>query len=155
MNVSILIHLLIIYHRQLMYKIIIILSLVRFLLLGEKVPQADRPSLMSYLKKANLPLGDSSQLLAMLYDSLSKDAKKFGFSKFHGYSDGVLQTLETSSGGGVGPQLKTILDKVKDSNELTGDDAKMRIDIVLRDLSDQGSSLNTDLRRLLPLRFTH
>ncbi|XP_066602393.1 neurofilament heavy polypeptide [Prorops nasuta] len=126
----------------------------RFNLLGEKVTQVPRPSLSNYLKRANIPASGSLQQLAGLYDSLSKDARKQGFGKFAGYSDEVLLALESSSEGGIGPQLKTLLDKIVERNELTRDEASNKTMIVLRDLDDPASQLTKDLRRILPLRFT-
>jgi len=122
--------------------------------LGEKVSQVPRPSLNSYLKRAKVPARPALQQLANLYDALSKDARKQGFARFAGYSDEVLKTLHSSAEGGVGPQLKKLLEKVVERNELTRDDAKIRTSQALCDLDDPASALNKDLRRLLPLRYT-
>ncbi|XP_025160834.1 cell wall protein DAN4 isoform X2 [Harpegnathos saltator] len=126
----------------------------RFTLLGEKVAQVPRPSLNSYLRRTKVPPSRALQQLANLYDALSKDARKQGFARFTGYSDEVLQALQSSAEGGVGPQLKTLLEKVVERSELTRDDAKSRTTEALRDLDDPASALNKDLRRLLPLRYT-
>ncbi|XP_011266262.1 uncharacterized protein LOC105257379 [Camponotus floridanus] len=126
----------------------------RFTLLGEKVSQVPRPSLNSYLKRAKVPARPALQQLANLYDALSKDARKQGFARFAGYSDEVLKTLHSSAEGGVGPQLKKLLEKVVERNELTRDDAKIKTSQALCDLDDPASALNKDLRRLLPLRYT-
>ncbi|XP_020300842.1 uncharacterized protein LOC109864233 [Pseudomyrmex gracilis] len=126
----------------------------RFTLLGEKVAQVPRPSLNSYLRRTKVPPRPALQQLASLYDALSKDARKQGFARFAGYSNEVLKTLESSAEGGIGPQLKQLLKKVVERNELTRDDAKTKTSQALRDLDDPGSALNMDLRRLLPLRFT-
>ncbi|XP_024939764.1 uncharacterized protein LOC107266652 isoform X2 [Cephus cinctus] len=125
----------------------------RFTLLGEKVVQVPRPSLAGYLRRAKIPPRASLQQLATLYDALSKDARKQGFAKFSGYSNDVLETLVSSAGGGVGPQLKTLLEKTVTKNELTREDSKARTNLVLKELEDSGSVLSTDLRRLVPLRF--
>lgn len=130
------------------------LSRGRFTLLGEKVAQVPRPSLNSYLRRTKVPPRPALQQLASLYDALSKDARKQGFARFAGYSDEILKTLESSAEGGIGPQLKQLLKKVVERNELTRDDAKTKTSQALRDLDDPGSALNMDLRRLLPLRFT-
>ncbi|KAG7206125.1 hypothetical protein KM043_003518 [Ampulex compressa] len=126
----------------------------RFTLLGEKVTQVPRPSLSSYLRRAKVPASASLQQLAALYDALSKDARKQGFGRYSGYSDQVLETLRTSAEGGIGPQLRVILGKVMERNELTKEDAKMKTSQALRDLDEPSSSLSKDLRRLLPLRYT-
>ncbi|XP_072749712.1 uncharacterized protein Impe3 isoform X2 [Anoplolepis gracilipes] len=126
----------------------------RFTLLGEKVSQVPRPSLNSYLKRTKVPARPALQQLANLYDALSKDARKQGFARFAGYSDEILKNLHSSAEGGVGPQLKKLLEKVIERNELTRDDAKIKTSQALRDLDDPASALNKDLRRLLPLRFT-
>ncbi|XP_012273684.1 uncharacterized protein LOC105696084 [Orussus abietinus] len=125
----------------------------RFSQLGEKVVQVPRPSLTNYLKRTNVPLKASLQQLASLYDALSKDARKQGFAKYAGYSDDVMKFLESSSEGGVGPQLKRILTKITEKQELTREDAKMKTGVVLRDLDDPGSILNRDLKLVVPLRF--
>lgn len=112
-----------------------------------------RPSLSGYLRRAKVPPGRALQQLAGLYDAFSKDARKQGFARFAGYSDEVLTTLQSTAEGGVGPQLKRLLEKVVERNELTRDDAKTRASEALRDLDNPASALNKDLRRLLPLRY--
>ncbi|CAD1469775.1 unnamed protein product, partial [Heterotrigona itama] len=126
----------------------------RFTRLGEKVTQVPRPSLNSYLRRSKVRPSATLQQLANLYDSLSKDARKQGFGKYTGYSDEVLNTLETSAEGGIGPQLKKILSKMLEQNELTRDDARMRTSQAIRDLDNPSSILNKDLRPLLPLRYS-
>lgn len=126
----------------------------RFTLLGEKVTQVPRPSLNSYLRRSKVPPKPAIQQLANLYDALSKDARKQGFARFAGYSDDVLTTLQSSAEGGVGPQLKRLLEKVVVRNELTRDDAKKNASQALRDLDNPASALSKDLRCLLPLRYT-
>ncbi|XP_016905698.2 uncharacterized protein LOC107993669 [Apis cerana] len=126
----------------------------RFTRLGEKVTQVPRPSLTSYLRRSKVPPSATLQQLANLYDSLSKDARKQGFGKYTGYSDEVLNTLETSAEGGIGPQMKKILSKVLERNELTREDARMRASQAVRDLDNPSSMLNKDLRAVLPLRYS-
>ncbi|KAK9300025.1 hypothetical protein QLX08_007143 [Tetragonisca angustula] len=126
----------------------------RFTRLGEKVTQVPRPSLNSYLRRSKVRPSATLQQLANLYDSLSKDARKQGFGKYTGYSDEVLNTLETSAEGGIGPQLKKILSRMLEQNELTRDDARMRTSQAIRDLDNPSSVLNKDLRPLLPLRYS-
>lgn len=122
-------------------------------MLGEKVTQVPRPSLSSFLKRSKVPLKTSLQQLALLYDSLNRDARKQGYSKYAGYSDQVLKTLESSAGGGAGEQLKTLLEKTLELNELTRDEAKAKATEVIRDLNNPGSEMSRDLRRALPLRY--
>ncbi|XP_076761525.1 ecdysone-inducible gene E3 [Xylocopa sonorina] len=126
----------------------------RFTRLGEKVTQVPRPSLSSYLRRSKVPPSATLQQLASLYDSLSKDARKQGFGKYTGYSDEVLNTLETSAEGGIGPQLKKILAKLLERNELTREDARTRTSQAIRDLDNPSSVLSKELRRLLPLRYS-
>ncbi|CAL7939012.1 unnamed protein product [Xylocopa violacea] len=126
----------------------------RFTRLGEKVTQVPRPSLSSYLRRSKVPPSATLQQLASLYDSLSKDARKQGFGKYTGYSDEVLNTLETSAEGGIGPQLKKILAKLLERNELTREDARTRTSQAVRDLDNPSSILSKELRRLLPLRYS-
>ncbi|XP_031845749.2 ecdysone-inducible gene E3 isoform X1 [Nomia melanderi] len=126
----------------------------RFTRLGERVTQVPRPSLTSYLRRAKVPPSATLQQLANLYDSLSKDARKQGFGKYTGYSDEVLNTLETSAEGGVVPQLRKILDKVLERNELTREDARTRTTQAVRDLNNPSSALSKELRPLLPLRYS-
>ncbi|XP_017893163.1 uncharacterized protein LOC108632847 [Ceratina calcarata] len=126
----------------------------RFTRLGEKVTQVPRPSLSSYLKRAKVPMSATLLQLANLYDSLSKDARKQGFGKYTGYSDEVLNTLQTSAEGGIGPQMKKILGKVLERNELTRDDAKLRTNQTIRDLDNTSSDISKELRPLLPLRYS-
>lgn len=126
----------------------------RFTRLGEKVTQVPRPSLSSYLRRSKVPPSATLQQLANLYDSLSKDARKQGFGKYTGFSDDVLNTLQSSAEGGIGPQLKKILSKLLERNELTREDARMRTSLAVRDLDNPSSMLNKDLRPLLPLRYS-
>nr|XP_050857718.1 uncharacterized protein LOC127067152 [Vespula vulgaris] len=126
----------------------------RFTMLGEKVTQVPRPSLSNYLKRVKAEPRASLVQLASLYDALGKDARKQGYGKYFGYSDEVLQVLDTSAEGGIGPQLKKLLDKVLERNELTREDAKNRTKLVIRDLEEPASLLSNDLRKLLPLRFS-
>ncbi|KYN18493.1 PREDICTED: histone H3.v1 [Trachymyrmex cornetzi] len=126
----------------------------RFCLLGERVAQVPRPSLNNYLRRSKIPPRPSLQQMANLYDALSKDARKQGFARFAGYTDEVLKILYSSAEGGIGPQLKQLLEKVVEKNELTRDDAKLRTSQALRDLDNPASALSMDLRRLLPLRYT-
>lgn len=100
-----------------------------------------------------MPVRPALQQLANLYDALSKDARKQGFARFAGYSDEILKNLHSSAEGGVGSQLKKLLEKVIERNELTRDDAKIKTSQTLRDLDHPASALNKDLRRLLPLRY--
>uniref|UniRef100_A0A0C9QBJ5 Uncharacterized protein n=1 Tax=Fopius arisanus TaxID=64838 RepID=A0A0C9QBJ5_9HYME len=125
----------------------------RFTMLGEKVAQVPRPSLLAYLKRARITLRCSLEQLAILYDALSKDARRQGFVKFSGYTDEVLGTLETSAEGGIGPQLQRLLEKIVERKEVTRDDTKAKIVEALKDLKEPASNLNRDLRRLLPLKF--
>ncbi|CAD6237511.1 GSCOCG00002350001-RA-CDS [Cotesia congregata] len=125
----------------------------RFTLLGEKVTQVPRPSLSTYLRRSKIPPKCSVQQLALLYDALSKDARKQGFAKFSGYSDEVLKTLKTSAEGGIGPQLQKLLEKILERNDVTRDDAKTKITAMLKELKEPVSEVNKDLRLLLPLRF--
>ncbi|XP_043289931.1 nucleolin 1-like isoform X2 [Venturia canescens] len=127
---------------------------IRFTMIGEKVSQVPRPSLTNYLRKtAKFPLRNSTQELASLYDALSKDARRQGFAQYSGYSDEVLQTLKSSSEGGVGPQIRTLLEKTLERKELTRDDAKAKLLLTLKNLRDPSTVLNRDLRRLVPLRY--
>ncbi|KZC08045.1 hypothetical protein WN55_09108 [Dufourea novaeangliae] len=126
----------------------------RFTRLGERVTQVPRPSLISYLKRARVPPSATLQQLANLYDSLSKDARKQGFGKYTGYSDEVLNTLETSAEGGIVPQLKQLLEKVLERNELMRVDSRNKTRQAIQDLNDPSSSLNKELRPLLPLRYS-
>ncbi|EGI58851.1 hypothetical protein G5I_12965 [Acromyrmex echinatior] len=126
----------------------------RFCLLGERVAQVPRPSLNNYLRRSKVPPRPSLQQMANLYDALSKDARKQGFARFAGYTDEVLKILYSSAEGGIGPQLKQLLEKIVEKNELTRDDAKLRTSQALRDLDNPASALSMDLRRLLPLRYT-
>ena len=126
----------------------------RFCLLGERVAQVPRPSLNNYLRRSKIPPRPSLQQMANLYDALSKDARKQGFARFAGYTDEVLKILYLSAEGGIVPQLKQLLEKVVEKNELTRDDAKLRTSQALRDLDNPASALSMDLIRLLPLRYT-
>ena len=113
-----------------------------------------RPSLNNYLRRSKIPPRPSLQQMANLYDALSKDARKQGFARFAGYTDEVLKILYSSAEGGIVPQLKQLLEKVVEKNELTRDDAKLRTSQALRDLDNPASALSMDLIRLLPLRYT-
>lgn len=112
-----------------------------------------RPSLVAMLRASNATTSPSLRELGELYDALSRDARRQGFSKFAGYSDTVLKSLAESAGGGAGIQLKELLEKTVEQKELTRFDAMSRTKEIIDVLNDDGSRLSTDLRRLLPLRF--
>lgn len=91
--------------------------------------------------------------MASLYDSLSRYLRKLGYAKYAGYSDGVLETLQTSAEGGFGPQIKKLLDEVVKRNEVTREDTKIKIAETLECLKDPNSQFNRDISILLPLHF--
>lgn len=123
-------------------------------MLGEKVTQVPRPSLSNYLKRVKGGPRASLVQLASLYDALGKDARKQGYGKYFGYSDEVLRVLDKSAEDGAGPQLKKLLEKILERNELTREDARNKTKLVIRDLEEPASLLNKDLRYVLPLRFS-
>lgn len=133
----------------------LIIFIFRFTLLGERVDQVPNPSLVAFLRAGNATTNPSLRQLGELYDALSRDARRQGYSKFAGYSEKVLKTLEESSGGGAGVQLKELLNKTVSNKELTRYDSMEKTKETLAVLNDDGSKLSTDLRRLLPLRYVH
>ncbi|XP_044017983.1 endochitinase 2 isoform X2 [Aphidius gifuensis] len=125
----------------------------RFNLLGEKLSQAPRPSLSAHLRKENIFEKCSLHKLALLYDSLSKDARKQGFAKYAGYSDEVLKTLANSSKGGISQQLQILLEKTIEKNNYTREDSKSKAKSILDELKNPTSDIHRDLARLMPLNF--
>lgn len=71
-----------------------------------------------------------------------------------GYSDEVLSTLETSTEGGMASQLKKILEKVIERNELITEEARKTTSQAIRDLNNPSSVFSKELRPLLPLRYS-
>lgn len=124
----------------------------RFTFSYGKVTQVTRPSLSTYLRRNKIP--SELQQLALLYDALSKDARKQGFSKFSGFSDELLKPLEKSAEGGLASQLQFLLEKTLERNEITLADTKTKVREILRQLKDSGSTVNKNFRGLIPLKFT-
>ncbi|XP_046416708.1 uncharacterized protein LOC124177864 isoform X1 [Neodiprion fabricii] len=126
----------------------------RFTLLGERVDQVPNPSLVAFLRAGNATTSPSLLQLSELYDVLSKDARRQGYSKYAGYSDKVLKFLQESSGGEAGVQLRQFLEKAMAANELSRYDSMTKTKQIIAVLKDPGSRLSTDLRnKVLPMRF--
>ncbi|XP_046740218.1 uncharacterized protein LOC124407764 [Diprion similis] len=126
----------------------------RFTLLGERVDQVPNPSLVAFLRAGNTTTSSTLRQMSELYDVMSKDARKQGFAMYAGYSDTVLKFLQETSGGGAGVQLRLLLEKVMEKNELMRYDAIVKTRAMIALLKDPGSRLSTDLRnQVLPMRF--
>ncbi|XP_050679759.1 uncharacterized protein LOC126975767 isoform X2 [Leptidea sinapis] len=100
-------------------------------------------------------LSSSNLRLLLLYDLLSRDAKKQRLSDYTGFSPNVMKDLVDSSSGGAREQLKMALAKMVERNDCTHDYANNRAKEMVTELGQDESKLSSELRYLQPLVYKY
>ncbi|XP_060533360.1 uncharacterized protein LOC132706194 [Cylas formicarius] len=109
--------------------------------------------LLRQLRQKRIPPTRAYVTLLNLYDTLNKEAKRLGLSKFNGYNNAVLKTLVDSSSGTSSDQLKIVLRKLLDNQDSKKPDVVARVREVLQDLEQPSSYINAALKGIPPLKF--
>ncbi|XP_077298871.1 ecdysone-inducible gene E3 [Arctopsyche grandis] len=104
------------------------------------------------LKKA-APTQTLIQMLLM-YDLLSRDAKKQKLNKYQGYTEDLITDLSETSKGTAIEQLKVVLDRMVARGDCTHDFANNRAKDMMKELDKPDSKLSMQVRYLEPLHFT-
>ncbi|CAK1552407.1 unnamed protein product [Leptosia nina] len=98
-------------------------------------------------------LSTSNLRLLLLYDLLSRDAKKQRLSDYSGFSPDVMKALVESSSGGARAQLSMALSKMVDRHDCGHDYANNRAREMVAELAKDESMLSSELRYLQPLVY--
>ncbi|XP_045490671.1 uncharacterized protein LOC111002939 isoform X1 [Pieris rapae] len=98
-------------------------------------------------------LSTSNLRLLLLYDLLSRDAKRQRLSDFSGFSPEVMKSLVESSSGGARAQLSMALSKMVERHDCGHDYANNRSKEMVAELAKDESTLSTALRYLQPLVY--
>ncbi|CAG9126259.1 unnamed protein product [Plutella xylostella] len=105
------------------------------------------------IKAGPSKLSTSSLRLLLLYDLLSRDAKKQRLNDYSGFSDTVIRELATSSNGGAASQLAFALKKMLDRQDCTHEYANNRAREMITELAMNESKLTSEIRNLQPLVY--
>ncbi|XP_022831538.1 uncharacterized protein LOC111360005 isoform X1 [Spodoptera litura] len=100
-------------------------------------------------------LSASNLRLLLLYDLLSRDAKRQRLSDYSGFSPDVMKALVASSSGGVREQLKMALAKMVERHDCGHEYANNRAREMVEELGKDESGISTDLRYLQPLIYSY
>ncbi|CAG4931514.1 unnamed protein product [Colias eurytheme] len=100
-------------------------------------------------------LSSSNLRLLLLYDLLSRDAKKQRLSDYSGFSPDVMKTLVESSSGGARAQLSLALSKMVERHDCGHDYANNRAKEMVAELAKDDSTLSSELRYLQPLVYKY
>ncbi|CAH0696526.1 unnamed protein product [Spodoptera exigua] len=100
-------------------------------------------------------LSASNLRLLLLYDLLSRDAKRQRLSDYSGFSPDVMKALVASSSGGVREQLKMALSKMVERHDCGHEYANNRAREMVEELGKDESGMSTDLRYLQPLVYSY
>ncbi|KAM3957890.1 ecdysone-inducible gene E3 [Aphomia sociella] len=98
-------------------------------------------------------LSSSNLRLLLLYDLLSREAKRQKLSDYVGFSPSVMQSLVASSSGGARAQLSMALSKMVDRNDCGHEYANNRAKEMVTELAKDESKLSSELRYLQPLVY--
>ncbi|XP_045522662.1 uncharacterized protein LOC123713162 isoform X1 [Pieris brassicae] len=98
-------------------------------------------------------LSTSNLRLLLLYDLLSRDAKRQRLSDYSGFSPEVMKSLAESSSGGARAQLSMALSKMVDRHDCGHDYANNRSKEMVAELAKDESTLSAALRYLQPLVY--
>ncbi|XP_032527769.2 uncharacterized protein LOC116778034 isoform X2 [Danaus plexippus] len=98
-------------------------------------------------------LSTSNLRLLLLYDLLSRDAKRQRLSDYSGFSPDVMKNLVESSDGGASEQLRFALSKMVERNDCGNDYANNRAKEMVVELAKAESKLSSELRYLQPLVY--
>ncbi|KAJ8710971.1 hypothetical protein PYW07_008213 [Mythimna separata] len=99
-------------------------------------------------------LSGSNLRLLLLYDLLSRDAKRQRLSDYSGFSPDVMKALVASSSGGAREQLKMALSKMVERHDCGHEYANNRAKEMVEELSKDNSGMSSDLRYLQPLIYS-
>ncbi|XP_062528822.1 uncharacterized protein LOC100862793 isoform X3 [Bombyx mori] len=104
---------------------------------------------------ARAKLSSSNLRLLLLYDLLSRDAKRQRLSDFSGFSPEVMKALVESSNGGARAQLKMALSKMVERGDCGHEYANNRAKEMVTELEKDESKLSSELRYLQPLVYKY
>ncbi|CAH0713403.1 unnamed protein product, partial [Brenthis ino] len=100
-------------------------------------------------------LSSSNLRLLLLYDILSRDAKKQRLSDYTGFSPDVMKVLVDSSDGGARAQLSLALSKMIERHDCNDQYANNRAKEMVVELAKDESVLSSELRYLQPLVYKY
>ncbi|CAH0549231.1 unnamed protein product [Brassicogethes aeneus] len=106
------------------------------------------------LRQKKVPPTKAYVTLLSLYDLMNKESKRLGLNKFQGYSEKVLSNLVDSSTGTSAFQLRFVLDKILQRQEVKKPEITSKITKLIQDLDIDSSYINDALRYIPPLPFT-
>ncbi|XP_050352981.1 uncharacterized protein LOC126775228 [Nymphalis io] len=98
-------------------------------------------------------LSSSNLRLLLLYDLLSRDAKRQKLSDYSGFSPDVMKTLVDSSDAGARAQLSMALSKMVERHDCGHEYANNRAKEMVVELAKDESLLSSELRYLQPLVY--
>ncbi|KAJ2937932.1 hypothetical protein O0L34_g14205 [Tuta absoluta] len=100
-------------------------------------------------------LSASNLRLLLLYDLLSREAKRQRLSDYSGFSPDVMRALVESSSGGARAQLSLALSKMVDRKDCAHEYANNRAREMVQELAKDESKLSSELRYLQPLVYKY
>ncbi|XP_030031730.2 uncharacterized protein LOC115448435 [Manduca sexta] len=100
-------------------------------------------------------LSSSNLRLLLLYDLLSRDAKRQRLSEFSGFAPDVMKVLVESSNGGARQQLRIALSKMVERHDCGHEYANNRAREMVEELGRDESKLSSELRYLEPLVYKY
>ncbi|XP_013146776.1 PREDICTED: mediator of RNA polymerase II transcription subunit 15-like isoform X2 [Papilio polytes] len=100
-------------------------------------------------------LSSSNLRLLLLYDLLSREAKRQRLSDYSGFSPDVMKTLVESSSGGAREQLRMALSKMVDRHDCEHEYANNRAKEMVAELAKDESKLSSEIRYLQPLVYKY
>ncbi|XP_053616899.1 uncharacterized protein LOC128678996 isoform X1 [Plodia interpunctella] len=100
-------------------------------------------------------MSSSNLRLLLLYDLLSREAKRQKLNDFGGFSPAVMQTLVGSSSGGARAQLSLALSKMLERNDCEHQYANNRAREMVAELAKDESKLSSEIRYLQPLVYSY
>ncbi|XP_063389060.1 uncharacterized protein LOC134674837 [Cydia fagiglandana] len=103
--------------------------------------------------KGGSKLSASNLRLLLLYDLLSREAKRQRLSDYYGFSPDVLQTLSESADGGARAQLRLALSKMVERKDCQHEYANNRAREMVDELGRDESKLSSEIRYLQPLVY--
>ncbi|GBP20743.1 hypothetical protein EVAR_14468_1 [Eumeta japonica] len=98
-------------------------------------------------------LSQSNLRLLLLYDLLSREAKRQKLNDHHGFSESVMKELTESSSGGARRQLSFVLTKMLDRHDCDHDYANNRAKEMIAELAKDETKLSSEIRYLQPLVY--
>ncbi|XP_068623679.1 uncharacterized protein [Battus philenor] len=102
-----------------------------------------------------IKLSSSNLRLLLLYDLLSREAKRQRLSDYSGFSSDVMKTLVESSGGGARAQLSMALSKMVERHDCQHEYANNRAKEMVVELGKDESKLSSEIRYLQPLVYKY